>query len=142
MAVLGVFGVAWSLDPVQRDRVESTACEAVALVDGRLVCVDEDRSFQDACGASRPLRAGDAAIGCEVGRMRAEDLAALGVAVDPNEADAEELQSLPGIGPVLATRIVAGRPYPDAESLLEVSGVGPRTLARIRPRLSLPDRAP
>ncbi len=74
--------------------------------------------------------------------MAAEDLAALGIEVDPNQADADELQSLPGIGPVLATRIVQGRPYPDAEALLEVKGVGPRTLARIKPRLSLPDREP
>lgn len=74
--------------------------------------------------------------------MTAGDLAALGVSVDPNVAAAAELQSLPGVGPVLAQRIVLGRPYIDAESLLEVKGVGPRTLARIRPRLSLPDRGP
>jgi len=141
LAVLGVLGIAWSLNPVPRESVEPAACNAVALVDGRLVCAD-DRSFEDGCGTRRTLRAGDAMTNCEVGRMTAEDLAALGVAVDPNEASAVELQSLPGVGPVLATRIVAGRPYSDAESLLEVSGIGPRTLARIKPRLSLPGRAP
>jgi competence protein ComEA len=141
LAVLAAGTIAWGLHPSQRERVEAEPCETVVLVDGRLVCAQE-RTFQDACGTPRRLRAGDAVRDCQVTRMAAEDLAALGVPVDPNEADAQELQSLPGVGPVLAQRIVQGRPYADAQSLLEVKGIGPRTLARIRSRLRLPDREP
>lgn len=50
-----------------------------------------------------------------------------------NHATAAELEALPGIGPALAARIVAGRPYRSVEALDDVRGIGPRTLARLRP---------
>jgi competence ComEA-like helix-hairpin-helix protein len=55
--------------------------------------------------------------------------------VDLNRATARELEALPGIGPSLASRIVADRevrgPYPDLPSLQRVSGIGPATIARL-----------
>lgn len=58
--------------------------------------------------------------------------------VNPNTASAALLETLPGIGPKLAQRIIARRqirPYRRAEDLLEVSGIGPKTLVKMRPRL-------
>ena len=56
--------------------------------------------------------------------------------IDLNTADAEELQTLDGIGEVLARRIIARResagPYRTAEDLLEVEGIGQATLERFR----------
>lgn len=56
--------------------------------------------------------------------------------VNINTADAEELDTLPGIGPVLAARIVAWRTengaFKTAEELLEVEGIGPSTLENLR----------
>lgn len=53
-----------------------------------------------------------------------------------NRATEEELQSLDGIGPVLARRIVDYRtahgPFASADELLEVEGIGPTLLAQIR----------
>ena len=51
--------------------------------------------------------------------------------VNLNTAAVEELTALPGIGPVLAERIVNARPYQEAEDLFKVSGIGTKTLARI-----------
>ncbi|RMI14249.1 ComEA family DNA-binding protein [Cellulomonas triticagri] len=55
--------------------------------------------------------------------------------VDVNRASAADLQTLPGIGPVLADRIVAWRtdhgPFPSVESLRDVSGIGPALLSRL-----------
>ncbi len=51
--------------------------------------------------------------------------------VNLNTADIEELAALPGIGPVLAKRIVEARPYREAEDLFKVSGIGKKTLAQI-----------
>jgi len=51
--------------------------------------------------------------------------------VNINTADEEELQTLPGIGPVLAKRIVAYRedhgPFRHLYELSDVSGIGSRT---------------
>lgn len=59
--------------------------------------------------------------------------------VDVNRAGAEELDRLPGIGPVLAGRILAHRerhgPFRDPDELLAVPGIGPRLLERLRPRI-------
>ncbi|MFZ0015315.1 MAG: ComEA family DNA-binding protein [Acidimicrobiia bacterium] len=53
-----------------------------------------------------------------------------------NLASVEELQALPGVGPVLAERIVAHRDsvgrYEQVEDLLDVSGIGEAKLASIR----------
>ena len=60
--------------------------------------------------------------------------------VDPNRAPVEALQSLPGIGPTLAARIVAHRPFADADDLRRVPGIGPATLDAIRDRLVFEER--
>ena len=56
--------------------------------------------------------------------------------IDINAATAEELQVLPGIGPVLANAIVSHRlehgPYLRLEDLLGVSGIGSATLEKLR----------
>lgn len=54
--------------------------------------------------------------------------------VDINRASREELESLPGVGPTLAARIISGRPYARVDDLRRVRGIGERTLARIRDR--------
>ena len=69
--------------------------------------------------------------------MRPERLAAWGAPVDVNGATVEELASLDGIGPKLAARIVAARPFRRVEEVARVRGIGQRRLARLRPRLVL-----
>jgi competence ComEA-like helix-hairpin-helix protein len=50
-----------------------------------------------------------------------------------NTATKKELQSIKGIGPVLAERIIAGRPYKTVDDLLKVKGIGSKKLEKIRP---------
>jgi competence protein ComEA len=63
-----------------------------------------------------------------------------GARIDVNRARAADLELLPGVGPMLARRIVEQRdargPFVAAEDLLRVRGIGPRTLERLRPLLS------
>ena len=56
--------------------------------------------------------------------------------IDLNRADAEALETLPGIGPALAERIVSVRKehmFTSLEDVQRVQGVGPVTVDRIRP---------
>ncbi len=59
--------------------------------------------------------------------------------IDVNRAGPVDLETLPGIGPALAERIILDReaagPYAHADELLRVRGIGPATLDRIRGRI-------
>jgi competence ComEA-like helix-hairpin-helix protein len=71
--------------------------------------------------------------------MPADRWAAWQVPVDVNRASVAELASLDGIGPKLAARIVARRPFASVDEVATVSGIGQRRLTRLRPRLVLDD---
>jgi comEA protein len=58
-----------------------------------------------------------------------------------NQATAEELQTLPGVGPALSERIVQFRtehgPFTSVDQLTEVNGVGQAKLAKLRNQLTV-----
>jgi competence protein ComEA len=58
-----------------------------------------------------------------------------------NSADQEQLESLPGVGPSLASAIIEYRSqigsFADLEQLREVSGIGPKLFAKIITQLTL-----
>lgn len=62
--------------------------------------------------------------------------------VDINTASARELELLPGIGPVLARRIIDFRqahgPFKSLRGLLKVSGIGEKKLAALKDRVVCP----
>jgi competence protein ComEA len=55
--------------------------------------------------------------------------------ININSAGAPELETLPGIGPALAEKIIEYRerhgPFETAEDLMKVSGIGPATMERL-----------
>ena len=53
--------------------------------------------------------------------------------VNLNTATLQELKALPGIGPVIAERIIAARPFDSVNDLIEVKGIGEKRLERLRP---------
>ena len=59
--------------------------------------------------------------------------------IDLNSASASQLDTLPGVGPVTAERIIAWRTehrrFSRVEELQEVDGIGPKTYAQIAPRV-------
>ncbi|MGK2944652.1 MAG: ComEA family DNA-binding protein [Desulfuromonadales bacterium] len=58
-----------------------------------------------------------------------------------NQATAEELQKLPGVGPALSERIVLYRtehgPFTSVDQLTEVNGVGQAKLAKLKSQLTV-----
>lgn len=67
--------------------------------------------------------------------------ARVGGLVDLNNASAAELQSLPRIGPAIASRILEYRSshgrFGSVEELTRISGIGPKTLETLKPLLQL-----
>lgn len=128
-------------------------CDYAVEIDGVLSCGDgAPKLVADLCPGARidpalQLRSGDALDtaglcglpepspgGPHWSRMHPDDLAALALPVNINQASADELASLPGIGPVLAGRIVEARPFTDTQDLRRVRGIGPVKLSAIEPR--------
>jgi DNA uptake protein ComE-like DNA-binding protein len=55
------------------------------------------------------------------------------IRVNLNTATLTELESIPGIGEVLAKQIVAQRPYRSVDQLLQIRGIGPTSLTGLAP---------
>jgi DNA uptake protein ComE-like DNA-binding protein len=53
--------------------------------------------------------------------------------IEINTATEKELTNVPGIGHVMAARIIAARPFRSADDLKKVSGIGDKKYAQIRP---------
>ena len=128
-------------------------CDFAVEVDGILRCGDSaPKSLAELCPEARAtpplqLHSGDALEtaglcrladprpgGPHWSRMHPDHLAALALPVDINQASADEIASLPGIGPVLAGRIVESRPFTDTLDLRRVRGIGPVKLSAIERR--------
>lgn len=57
--------------------------------------------------------------------------------INPNNAELADLLALPGVGEILAQRIMAGRPYQTTEDMLRIKGLGEQGLERMRPFLAI-----
>lgn len=60
----------------------------------------------------------------------------VGNVVNVNSATAQELEALPGIGPVTAGKIIAGRPYNSVEELLIKNAIGRALYEKIGSQLT------
>lgn len=90
----------------------------------------------------QPATMGSSTVGAQDGAAPppgdtpAESVKAAGEAVNLNTATAEQLDTLPGIGPVTAAAIIAWRDangaFGSVDQLGEVDGIGPARLAKLR----------
>lgn len=57
--------------------------------------------------------------------------------IDINNATQNELMKLPGIGEILARKIIENRPYKDIEELINIDGIGEKKMESLRRRIKL-----
>ena len=140
-AVFPVYVSGWVANPGVVEMTDGAiVAEAVAAAGGAL-----DGALLDEINLARPLvegdhvqipGPGDSIAGAAGGGDGDDGLIAL------NQADASSLEDLPGVGPVLAERIVAHReangPFETVEDLLEVPGIGEAKLAAMRDSIAVP----
>jgi competence ComEA-like helix-hairpin-helix protein len=67
----------------------------------------------------------------EVKKSHAKEKIELG-RIDIDTATEKELKMIPGVGPVMASRIIAARPFRSADDLKKVNGIGDKKYAKIR----------
>ena len=93
----------------------------------------------DGVNRARRLRDGERVTVPSIGGGARSAGGGAGDALDLNSATAVELEELPGVGPVLARRIVEHRTsrggFHRLDDLLQVKGVGPRLLDGLRARV-------
>ena len=123
---------AWPTPPLG-PAVPSVACAIPVEREGRgVACLEAAEAARLGVAAGDRIGADGAR-----GRMAPSRLATLGASVEINRASSAELESLPGIGPMLAERIIARRPFESIAAVAEVPGVGPKRLSAIASRLRL-----
>ncbi len=115
---------------------------AAPLADGQQLYVPAkgEAAAPDGPGASPATMPGAPGAAAGVGGMGGfSNSGNTGSTINVNTATAAELESLPGIGPALASRIVAHRDanglFDSPQELLAVSGIGEKTLARFVDRV-------
>ncbi len=88
--------------------------------------------------AALPALLDSSAVAAAEAAERARPLG-LGERIDPNRADAVQLDRLGGVGPATAAEIVAERdrngPFATIEELTRVRGIGRSTVEKLRPHL-------
>lgn len=57
--------------------------------------------------------------------------------ININTTSAKDLESLPGVGPATAEKIISGRPYAAIEDIKNVSGIGDATFEKLKDFISV-----
>jgi competence protein ComEA len=63
--------------------------------------------------------------------------AARATKVDLNTASRDQLEALPGIGPEIATALIAARPFQSLDELKDIKGIGEARFEQIRPLVTI-----
>ena len=111
--------------------------EVSGLSKAKVKAIQDRITFGDSAGSSkRSTKSSKTGNSTTTSTPPAASAAKTSGKVNVNSADAERLQSLPGIGPALAQRIIDGRPYHDLTDLEKVNGLGPSKIDALKDKIS------
>lgn len=116
---------------------------AAVVADGAQIAIGTaDASVSDVTRVeSGGAQAGASAGGGAGGLGGAGGTVGTGAKLDLNSATAEQLDTLPGVGPVTASKILAWRDangrFSSVDELTEIDGIGPKTFARLAELVSV-----
>ena len=88
-----------------------------------------------ACVVALPMAAGARPAAQPAAAVAKPAKPAKAALIDINAASQAELQQLPGIGPVMADKIVKGRPYKGKDELVRRKIIPPSAYAPIKDRI-------
>jgi competence protein ComEA len=130
-----------SLPAVGADARVAEQVEAAAPAPRRAEAPRSSRASSDDAAEELQVAESDGSVDTAERLEPASELGAAappaGSLIDINTASSRQLESLSGIGPSLAARIIDGRPYRRVRDLLDVRGIGPRTLERFETQISV-----
>ena len=113
---------------------------ALGVPEGEAGSADPSPAPADSAAPSPSGRSGETPAGTPPDSV-APGAYALDGRLDLNRASAEELETLPGVGPKTAARIVEDRTrrgrFRSTRDLGRVKGIGPKTLARLLPLVTV-----
>lgn len=92
-----------------------------------------DKGSQTEAAQAAPVPAGSASSTSAPGVAPTESPIAVTNKSDINTASEAEIENLPGIGPVMAQRIIVARPFKSADDLRDVKGIGDKKYEKLRP---------
>ncbi|MBM4193321.1 MAG: hypothetical protein FJ202_02935 [Gemmatimonadetes bacterium] len=144
IAGIGALGIGVRAVRARTHQALPPTAAAVAALDRQIAAVDSARAQRDSARVAREARQSGGSrksASQSAGRKRGAAIAASSRPDEPaapinlDVASAESIESLPGIGPALAGRIVADRaalgPFGSLEGLQRVKGIGPSLAGKL-----------
>ncbi|HIG45082.1 MAG TPA: helix-hairpin-helix domain-containing protein [candidate division Zixibacteria bacterium] len=112
--------------------IRAVSVDAIEAASGLNLFASQPDNLEDRLEGTASLQEWPAVFSRGGPRSGSGSSAPRSVPVNVNTASQSQLESLPGIGPVIARRIITGRPWCRVKALTDVKGIGKKRLAGIR----------
>ena len=113
-------------DEVDNEYIAKNLNLAQVLSDGEKVYIPKVDDSDIKSSMTIPSGQGQGSVGSEITGK-----------ININTASSSQLETLPGIGPAYAKRIIESRPYKSIEDIQKVSGIGPKTFEKLKDKIKV-----